>query len=490
MCKRRILFPAVVWLSVCGAAFAQQAGLQEKLQHKQYAAVLAMADSLAPAGSASYATFFAFGQAAEGLLKYPEAYGYYQRCLEMDSTLSDTWSALARTAASMGRASEAETFFRKVLEADSLDFYANLQLARLYYQSGEYQKALEKYARLQAEDVENPVLWQAIGDCYTKQELISDAAIAYFKAFGYNPRHAGLAHALVNTLLRLGGDFIAEAVTVSDTALVYNPGHRQLLRSKGMALYMSRQYNVADTLFSRLLAEGDSSYLTLKYAGASKYNAGMYMASIEPLELAYEQDTTSAEVCLLLGSALGKTYDRQRAFTLLDQAEKSMQPNPFWLNQLSLFRAETHAKAGNRLEAGPLILRLLEKESRPVGYTLLPSAVIRRHLGKRLPDRRRAATRPVCVLSLHHALSRPGNTSEIIPGIPAKALPLALRRPLFPRSGRATFAGSRRNQVGPFAGRPSFASRPDRTTAGRITIRTNPDAFFVCMYRPKPLHLP
>ncbi len=354
MCKRRILFPAVVWLSVCGAAFAQQAGLQEKLQHKQYAAVLAMADSLAPAGSASYATLFAFGQAAEGLLKYPEAYGYYQRCLEMDSTLSDTWSALARTAASMGRASEAETFFRKVLEADSLDFYANLQLARLYYQSGEYQKALEKYARLQAEDVENPVLWQAIGDCYTKQELISDAAIAYFKAFGYNPRHAGLAHALVNTLLRLGGDFIAEAVTVSDTALVYNPGHRQLLRSKGMALYMSRQYNVADTLFSRLLAEGDSSYLTLKYAGASKYNAGMYMASIEPLELAYEQDTTSAEVCLLLGSALGKTYDRQRAFTLLDQAEKSMQPNPFWLNQLSLFRAETHAKAGNRLEAARL----------------------------------------------------------------------------------------------------------------------------------------
>lgn len=354
MNRKRILFPVAVWLWICSTAFAQQPGIHEKLQHKQYAAVLAMADSLAAADSLDQATLFAFGQAAEGLLKYPEAHGYYQCCLEMDSTLTDTWNALARTAALMGRAAEAETFFHKVLAADSLDFYANLQLARLYYQSGEYQKSLEKYARLQAEDVENPVLWQAIGDCYTKQELIPDAAIAYFKAFGYNPRHAGLAYSLINTLLRMGGDFVAEAVAVSDTALLYNPGNRQLLRSKGMALYMSRQYSQADTLFSGLLAQGDSSYLTLKYAGASKYNAGLYMAAIEPLELAYEKDTTSVEVCLLLGSTLGKTYDRRRAFTLLDRAEKSMQPNPFWLNQLTLFRAETHAKSGNRLEAARL----------------------------------------------------------------------------------------------------------------------------------------
>lgn len=349
---RSILFPVAAWLSVWSLC-AQQT-LQEKLQHKQYAAVLAMSDSLAPADSAGYSTLFAFGQAAEGLLKYPEAYDYYQRCLELDSTLSDTWNALARTAALMGRTSEAETFYTKVLEADSLDFYANHQLARLYYQSGEYEKALAGYARLQAKDVDNPVLWQAIGNCYARQELPAEAAIAYFKAFGSNPRHAGLAQDLVNTLLRLGGDFIAEAVAVSDTALLYNPGNRPLLRNKGMALYMSRQYTLADTLFTRLLAQGDSSYFTLKYAGASKYYAGQYLSAVEPLEMAYEQDTTSVEVCLLLGAALGKTYDRRRAFTLLDRAEKGMQPNPFWLTQLALSRAETYNRDGNRTEAARL----------------------------------------------------------------------------------------------------------------------------------------
>lgn len=357
----RILFPVIACLSVC-PLLAQQTKLQEKLDRKQYADVLARADSLAPADSADYGTLFVIGQAAEGLLKYPLAFRYYRQCLELDSTRSETWNALARTAVLMGRATEAERLFHRVLATDSLNFYANLQLARLYYQSGDYEKALLRYGRLQAQDVENPVLWQSIGDCYTKQEQPTEAAIAYFKAFEFNREHAGLAHALVNTLLRLGGDFIAEAVAVSDTALAYNPGNRQLLRSKGMALYMSRQYNLADTLFSRLLAEGDSSYLTLKYTGASKYNAGMYMDAVEPLEMAYEQDTTSVEVCLLLGSAFGKTYDRQRAFALFDQAEKGMQPNPLWLTQLSLFRAETYARAGKRLEAARLYYDCWKKQ--------------------------------------------------------------------------------------------------------------------------------
>lgn len=357
----RILFFVAASL-LAGSAYAQQRTLREYLDRKQYADVLARADSLSPADSADYGTMFAVAQAAEGLLHYPLALRYYQHCLALDSTLTETWNALARTAALMGRTTDAERFFQHVLAADSLNFYANLQLARLYYQSGEYGKALVKYAQLQANDVQNPVLWQAIGDCYTKQELPSEAAIAYFKAFEYNPGHAGLAHALVNTLLRLGGDFIAEAIAVSDTALFYNPGHRQLLRNKGMALYMSRQYAESDTLFSQLLAEGDSSYLTLKYAGASKYNAGMYLASIEPLEIAYEKDTTSVEVCLLLGSALGKTYDRRRAFALLEQAEKAMQPNPFWLTQLSLFRAETYNRAGKRLEASRLYYDCWKKQ--------------------------------------------------------------------------------------------------------------------------------
>lgn len=108
-----------------------------------------------------------------------------------------------------------------------------------------------------------------------------------------------------------------------------------------------KQFVQADSVYSSLLADGDSTYLTLKYGGASKYYAGLYMPSVDILDMAYEQDTTSVEVCLLLGSALGKTYDRKRAYDLFDRAEKGLEPNRFLVNQLLAFRAETYQRMGD-----------------------------------------------------------------------------------------------------------------------------------------------
>jgi len=180
------------------------------------------------------------------------------------------------------------------------------------------------------------------------------AAAYYFSAYNHNRENAALASSTINSMLRIGGPYIEEAIAICDTALYYNPENRLLLQNKAMALYMNKQYAKADTIYSTLLAEGDSTYLTVKYGGASKYYAGFYLPSVDVLELAYKMDTTSAEVCLLLGSALGKTYDRKQAYILLDKAEENMKPSPFLSNQLILFRAETLQKDNRPREASLL----------------------------------------------------------------------------------------------------------------------------------------
>lgn len=347
------------------ASYAQSSSLrpviQELLNRKQYAAVIAYADSIRSVSPVDYDAWYGVGQAYEGLFKYPEAYAVYETCCQKDTANVDCLNALARVAANLGRASEAERFFQQVLDTDSTNFYANYQLARLYFQLGDYDKAIEKYEYLQQQDQNNAVLYRNVGDCYARQDQWPGAAIAYFHAYDLNRENAGLASALINTLLRMGGDYIEEAIAVCDTALHYNPGNRQLRRNKGMALYMCRRYAEADTIYSRLLAEGDSTYLNFKYGGASKYYAGLYMACLEPLQIAYEQDTTSVEVCLLLGSALGKTYDRQSAYKMLDKAEEGLRPHPFLINQLLFFRAETYKRDGRLDEAARLYYQLWKK---------------------------------------------------------------------------------------------------------------------------------
>ncbi len=72
---------------------AQEISLQELVNRKQYAPVIACADSLTAADSANYVTMSAIGQAYEGVLEYQKAYQCYQHCLQMDTTNFEALSA-------------------------------------------------------------------------------------------------------------------------------------------------------------------------------------------------------------------------------------------------------------------------------------------------------------------------------------------------------------------------------------------------------------
>lgn len=94
---------------------AQEFNWQDLVNRKQYAAVIARADSLTPADSSDYEVMNAIGQAYEGMLRYRQAYDYYRLCLSMDTTNLDILNTLARTATNLGKAKDAERYFHKVL---------------------------------------------------------------------------------------------------------------------------------------------------------------------------------------------------------------------------------------------------------------------------------------------------------------------------------------------------------------------------------------
>ena len=79
---------------------------------------------------------------------------------------------------------------------------------------------------------------------------------------------------------------------------------------------MTKDYKQADTIYTSLLADGDSSFLNLKYAGAARYMSGHALDGVELLEKAFEIDSTDVETAMLYGASLGKTYDRKRAYEL------------------------------------------------------------------------------------------------------------------------------------------------------------------------------
>ena len=116
-------YTIVLFFSILSfAAQAQNLSLQELVNRKQFPEVLARADSLTAADSASYTTMSAIGQAYEGMFRYKEAYTCFQYCLSMDTTNVDALNALARAAINYGKITEAKRCYGKVLESDSLNF--------------------------------------------------------------------------------------------------------------------------------------------------------------------------------------------------------------------------------------------------------------------------------------------------------------------------------------------------------------------------------
>jgi tetratricopeptide (TPR) repeat protein len=343
-------------------AKSQQENLQELLNRKQYNQIVLYVDQLQASDSSDFQTMYVIGQAYEGLLRYRDAYRYYQHCLMLDTKHVELLNTTGRMAANLGKINEAEDYFLKIWETDTADFYANYQLARFYAQSGNDLQAASYYEYLLEQDPNNPALLRAAGDCYSRMNDKSSAVILYGLAFQNNKENAGLASTFINTILPLPDEEkIEKALAVCDTALYYNPGHITLLQNKGMTFFTGRKYAQADSVYSILLAQGDSSFNTVKYCGSSRYHTGKTMNAIEPLEKAHFLDPTDVEVCLLLGSALGRTYDRKRALDLFEWVETFLLPQNqaygaylAYTDLLLQFRAETFTRDGRRNEAAAI----------------------------------------------------------------------------------------------------------------------------------------
>lgn len=343
--------------------------LQELVNKKQFQEVIACADSLTSVDSVDYATMSAIGQAYEGLLRYKEAYQCFSYCLKMDTDNVDALNAVARNAIAFGRIAEAKRCYHKVLATDSVNFYANYQLARLYYQLGDYGKATEYYHILTSIEAENPSILAGLADCYVKKGTMPNLMIAmglYGHVLDLNPENIRVASSLINLLLQNGD--AKGAIQVCDMALFHNPDNRQIRQDRGMALYMLKEYQQADSVYSGLLAEGDSSFLNLKYAGAARYMSGHAMDGVPLLEKAYEIDSVDVETCLLYGAAIGKTYDRKLAYKLFDLAEMNMQPKNFLVNLLTSLRGDVLERDGRWLEAERLYYAAWKKDPTQLNF--------------------------------------------------------------------------------------------------------------------------
>lgn len=351
---KKLFSLSILLIICCLYVDAQSMHYKELLFNGQYKELIQLIQNEVPDNEIAGDTARTLAQAYEGLLKHREAYTYFGRWLSVDSTNIDALNATARMALHLGRIEEGERLYLQAHALDSTHFHSGLQLAKLHFQLKNFEKAYNYYYALLLQDTTNVSLLTSVGDCLT--EMGNPIAVNfYMEAVELNKENASLAIVLINALLGLRQYapelYVNSALKVCDTALVYNPDNKALLRSKGAIYYLMKEYHACDSIVSGLIAAGDSAIVNFRYVSLAKYNQDLFFDAIPYMERYYEDNTDNTEAAMILGVSLGRTFDRKRALALFDHVEEVIQPKEEMLYQLALQRGIVYQANGNKSES-------------------------------------------------------------------------------------------------------------------------------------------
>ncbi|HNW90870.1 MAG TPA: hypothetical protein PKN48_14520 [Bacteroidales bacterium] len=113
--------------------------------------------------------------------KCEKALYYYQKSLEIDSSIMDTWANIGVVYMILNRLDEAKLIFEKCLKMDTgYQQRTYIQLADVYERKGQMEKALEYYLASAGKDPYNPYTWRKAG-LLSMQLANFDTAVTYLE---------------------------------------------------------------------------------------------------------------------------------------------------------------------------------------------------------------------------------------------------------------------------------------------------------------------
>ena len=193
------------------------------------------------------------------------------------------------------------------------------QLAKIYAFNKKYENALDLFNTLYENDTTNLLYLNSLIECYSKSDSLNKAISLSNKYLEFSPENQKIAFQLC--LLYFKKEIYDPVIETCDMMLKQDSASVTFLQLKAKALYMAEEYTKSSQLYDQLLLYGDSTTLTLRYHGLSKYRTNDYESAVSSLTLVYNlfpQDYTS---CYYIAKSYAKlSYGEQKALQYFEWA--------------------------------------------------------------------------------------------------------------------------------------------------------------------------
>ena len=245
--------------------------------------------------------WFPLGQAQNALLQYDNALESFQKAMTHQPNHIPLLQALAGTWTSLGNHRKALELYENILDIDSTQIHARIELGRALQKENRHQEAIGIFKKLVNQYPHQYAYQKELGMCYLRADSLNQAAWFLHNALNINSNDRNLVTQLA-TLYNNREDH-ALALNVVELGLQHDTMALSLRALEAYCNYLLEMADTAAIQFQRVRNMGDSSIFSTKYHGLSLLALERFEEALPLLRTVFLNDTTIAQHCYYIASA-------------------------------------------------------------------------------------------------------------------------------------------------------------------------------------------
>ena len=256
--------------------------------------------------------------------EYERSVIIYNKLIDKDPYSLQDWFSLAKVEALLkhyDKAVEACDFALAVKEnEESIISFKGY----CYYDSGQYEKAIEQFLEYESITKEKSVAYELIGECYVKLDDNNNALKFFHKALDIEPSNSNICYQLATCYYELGD--IQKAVVYLRDTLSLDSRDDEAHSFLGEILLKEGDYEEAYYHLSKSLELNEDDMETMKLKGEACLHLEYYEEAVSVFETVLREDSYDLHCRLKLALAYAKMDDdanAERQIQIIDQMSQS-----------------------------------------------------------------------------------------------------------------------------------------------------------------------
>ena len=220
--------------------------------------------------------------------------------------------------------------YNKLIDKDPYSLQDWFSLAKVeallkrYYDSGQYEKAIEQFLEYESITKEKSVAYELIGECYVKLDDNNNALKFFHKALDIEPSNSNICYQLATCYYELGD--IQKAVVYLRDTLSLDSRDDEAHSFLGEILLKEGDYEEAYYHLSKSLELNEDDMETMKLKGEACLHLEYYEEAVSVFETVLREDSYDLHCRLKLALAYAKMGDdanAERQIQIIDQMSQS-----------------------------------------------------------------------------------------------------------------------------------------------------------------------